>query len=258
MAAVSGGVTRYLDHLPAVLQQGPFIGPFLTAFERILSGPPPGTTPPPGVTPPEGIEQILDRIDTFFDPDLAPEDFIPWLAGWVALALRDDWDLATRRAFIGKVVPLYKKRGTRAGLRELLDTQAAAVSVVDHDDDLIPPRFNAASPEHYFEVIVRVSGNDALAMARTVRQIISIVDREKPAHSYYGLDIEFPPMQINDDRDLYPEYGPGIQVGMTALSADHHVELKYAAMQINDDPDAFPSFGAGILTGVNTILGTEP
>ncbi len=256
MAAVN--VDRYLDHLPAVFRQGSFIGPFLTAFERILSGPPPGTTPPPGVTPPEGIEQVLDRIHTFFDPSLTPDDFVPWLAGWVALAVRDDWDVATRRAFIAKIVPLYQKRGTRAGLRELLDIQAAAVSVVDHDDDVIPPRFDDASPDHFFQVLVKVDGTDVLAMARTIRQIMAVVDREKPAHTYYGLDIEFPPMEINDDPDLYPQYGPGIRVGLSGLVASPHAAILHKAIEINDDPDAFPSFGAGILAGVNTVLGTEP
>src|SRR5690242_7450681 len=136
--AVSGDTGRYLDHLPAIFRQGPFIAPFLTAFERILTGPPPGTAPPPGPTPPEGIEEKLDRIHTFFDPAETPGEFVPWLAGWVALALRDDWDLDMQRAFVAKMVPLYKKRGTRAGLRELLDIQVAKVTVVDHDDDLVP------------------------------------------------------------------------------------------------------------------------
>jgi len=258
MAGMSAGASRYLDHLPAVLRQGPFLGPFLRAFERILSGPPPGAALPPGVTPPEGIEQVLDRIHTFFDPDLAPEEFIPWLAGWVALAVRDDWDLAMRRAFIGKIVPLYRKRGTRAGLRELLDIQAGNVSVVDHDDDGVPAQFDDFSPPHLFKIILSVSGGDAVFLARKVRQILAIVDREKPAHTYYGIDIEFPGMQINQDPDLYPEYGPGVKVEVTTLLGASHIDIKHKAIEINDDPGAFPGFGSGVLVGINTLLGTEP
>src|SRR5262245_21449196 len=124
-------VSSYLDHLPAIFRQGPFLGRFLLAFERILTGPPPGEADPASVPSiPAGIEDVLDRIHAFFDPvgdsregpnpPRAPDDFLPWLAEWVATSLRDDWDSETKRAFISQIVPLYRMRGTRAGLEAVL------------------------------------------------------------------------------------------------------------------------------------------
>ena len=38
------------------------------------------------------------------------------LAQWVALALREDWSVETRRRLIANVVPLYRLRGTTKGI----------------------------------------------------------------------------------------------------------------------------------------------
>ena len=78
-------VSSYLEHLPAVFQQDAgkdgvnFIGRFLLAFENILSG--------LKGSDEKGLEEIIDRIHTYFDPDLTPSEFLPWLAGWV---MRDE------------------------------------------------------------------------------------------------------------------------------------------------------------------------
>ena len=96
---MAAGVSRYVAHLPAVFQDDDFVGAFLLAFERILTGLP-GRDPPNLPRVPLGLEQILDTIETYFDPSSAPAEFLPWLAGWVATSLREDWDTATRRGFI--------------------------------------------------------------------------------------------------------------------------------------------------------------
>jgi len=57
----------------------------------------------------------LDHISDFFDPAQAPAEFLPWLASWMALVLRADWEEEQQRAVIAKIIPLYCKRGARAG-----------------------------------------------------------------------------------------------------------------------------------------------
>src|SRR5262245_1786573 len=85
-------VSGYLAHLPALFHEDPFVGRFLLAFERIISGlRPPDPHDPVGDQP--GLEEIIDRIHTYFAPGpgadsdaRAPDEFLPWLASWVALA----------------------------------------------------------------------------------------------------------------------------------------------------------------------------
>ena len=115
----AGDLSRYLDHLPAVFQEDEFVGRFLLAFERVLTGLPRPDAPNLPPVPP-GLEQIIDGIEGFFDPARTPPDFLPWLAGWVATSLREDWDEVTRRGFLANIVSLYRRRGTAKGLQMVL------------------------------------------------------------------------------------------------------------------------------------------
>ncbi|MFK0735066.1 MAG: phage tail protein I [Gloeotrichia echinulata HAB0833] len=62
----------------------------------------------------------MDDIHLYFNPQDTPEEFLPWLAGWVSLSLRDDWAVEVKRQFIQQIVKLYRLRGTKQGLIEIL------------------------------------------------------------------------------------------------------------------------------------------
>ncbi|WP_224245077.1 phage tail protein [Hyalangium gracile] len=182
-------VSRYLQHLPAVFQAEPFLGRFLLAFERILGG-------LDLAQEPQAVEQILDRIHTYFQPggdgeredERAPAEFLPWLAGWVATSLRDDWDEETRRRFIRRIPALYRLRGTPAGLKEMLRIYLGSETDIEiHEDDNTP---------YYFRVSFSVAERDATLLARRFRIAQAIIEQEKPAHTFYGLAIRYPQMQI--------------------------------------------------------------
>ncbi len=147
-------VSHYLNHLPAIFQQGEtsnevvssFINQFLTAFEKILTGL--GDVDEPGLE--EKLEGIINPnpetgefpwrlvgIHRYFDPapDISddnqrtPKEFLEWLASWVALSLREDWEESQKRRFISQVVPLYRKRGTKAGLEDMLRAYTGGIEV---------------------------------------------------------------------------------------------------------------------------------
>jgi phage tail-like protein len=211
-------VSRYLEHLPAMFHEDPFVARFLLAFERILTGlPQADATSLPAI--PDGLEQVLDRIETFFDPAKTPPDFLPWLAGWVATSLREDWDEATRRRFIANIVPLYRRRGTKRGLQKLLQLYLNPDADPQRDVDLDVQITEPAEP-HYFNVSFAVA--DMSDLTRTAAIAQDLVDREKPAHTFYGLMISFPSLQITDA----PKQGANGQ------------------------------YISGVFAGVNTILGT--
>jgi phage tail-like protein len=140
----------------------------LLAFEQILTG---------GVLADEGqlgLEEHIDQISAYLRPlaprnsnssglQQAPEAFLPWLASWVALSLRDDWNEATKRRFIGRMVPLYRKRGTKEGLKELLELYVRAVSGKDEKDedshengDNSVEIYEFEHPAHYFQVTIKL------------------------------------------------------------------------------------------------------
>jgi phage tail-like protein len=194
----------YLDYLPAVFQaeQADFLAGFLRAFQHVLTGVGDPSDP--------GLEEILDGtdglrgIERYFDPgfragpvaasERAPTEFLSWLAGWVALAFRADLDEARQRELIAKAVWLYRRRGTREGLEELLRIYTAlaptivelagefqiGVSSTIGVDTLVD-----GGGSHYFSVIVRLSTKDPAEQRRWRAVLGAILDAEKPAHTHY-------------------------------------------------------------------------
>lgn len=216
--------SSYLQYLPAILQQGDFLGRFLLAFETVLSGVKDPQQLPEGQRNLLGLEQLLDRFPELFNPQTLltqeEEEFLPWLSQWVATSLRDDWSTETRRKFISQIVPLYNKRGTRAGIEAVLRLSGDDVVVVDFNDgtaeDEVKKQFPGEKPPHFFGIVLTVKQSDPVLLARTVRRVRAIADREKPAHAVYALLIQSPTMRINDDPSKRPEFGPGIRVGVNS------------------------------------------
>lgn len=204
-------LSSYLDSLPAWLRRDPRLGRLLLAFERILDGAdlPEGTAEPAE----PGLRRIVERLPSFLRPGpgepperRAPAEFVPWLARWVAVSLRDEWDDETRRRVVAEATQLYRLRGTREGLRRMIGVYVGlpeSVTIVE---------FTAVS--HFFQVEVRLPSRDPQALARYDRSIRAIIDQEKPAHTFYGLRFAVPSMQIvhhpTPDR-------PGLRLGVNTL-----------------------------------------
>jgi phage tail-like protein len=184
--------SSYLNYLPALFQDDDFLGKFLLAFEQILSSNVPSDQGQPS------LETYIDQAHTYFQPysakndtPVTPDEFLPWLASWVALSLRDDWDDRTKRGFISKMVPLYQKRGTKAGLKELLELY---VNVDKSAQESNVEIYEFETPIHYFQVTMSLQDRDNLAQKQAIAR--AILDQEKPAHTFYSLQILLPTMRI--------------------------------------------------------------
>lgn len=192
-------VSSYLDQLPATFQQNAdesgvtFIGRFLLGFEKILSGL--GDPAEPGleerlhgiVDPNNGTVQLAG-LQRYFDPGVrgddtlpetqrTPDEFLPWLASWVALTLREDWTPAEKRRLISRIVALYHKRGTKEGLSEILSTYTGgSVNIYEFEQ-----------PAHYFQVELLSKDRDPAVISRKEQIARAIINQEKPAHTFYTL-----------------------------------------------------------------------
>lgn len=198
---MSAPMSRYLDYLPAVFREDPFVGRFLLAFEAVLTG---GVRFVGSADDVEGLEQIIGRVPDYLDPRTTPEEFLPWLAGWVALSLRADWDADTKRGFIREIVPLYRQRGTLGGLQRMLEIYLRAwgenVVIFDEFDQ----------PAHFFQVRLTLRDADPTTLRGTQEIARAIIDREKPAHTFYALKVVIPTMrlvseQLKEDVARIPE-----------------------------------------------------
>jgi len=98
----------YLRYLPAAYQEDKesrvFLEKFLALFETILTG----------------TETKILRSARYFDAAGTPAEFIPWLSSWLAIAYDQNWPLEKKRSLLKAAPKLYKMRGTRRLLQQLI------------------------------------------------------------------------------------------------------------------------------------------
>jgi phage tail-like protein len=223
MAIDANQVSALLDSLPAVFQEDReggapnFLGRFLLGFEHVLLG--------LGETGEPGLEELIARIYRYFEPgaalaagERAPEEFLRWLAGWVALTLREDWDELRQRDLIAKAVPLYRLRGTRRGVEEFLriytrlgvriDELRTAFQVGVHSSIGVDTMVGGGAPFFFrVQVLLPSPQPEEIKAQRTVAH--AIVDLQRPAHTLYSLTVDTPVFQI----DVHSTVGVDTLVG---------------------------------------------
>jgi phage tail-like protein len=209
--------SSYLRFLPAIYQLNAgdapnFLGRFLLAFEEVLTGRPDEEG--------GGLDGEISRLHELFDPDLVPPRFMEWLAGWVALSLRADLSTSERREFLRNAVPLYERRGTKAGLERAIrihtrlahaapgqePPRGAPEPEVAIEESAPEMRVGAArvgdttviggGPPHFFRVRIWDPQLDASTLRRMRDIVTAVIEMEKPAHTVYTLHVAGPTLQI--------------------------------------------------------------
>ena len=89
-----------VHRLPGVLQEDDFLVRFLEAFDEALAP----------------IFLSLDGLSAYVDPELAPEDFLDWLAQWVGVAMDETTPVEQRRKVVAGAVAMHARRGTAGGI----------------------------------------------------------------------------------------------------------------------------------------------
>jgi phage tail-like protein len=208
--------SRYLALLPELMREGaaqdraPAIVGLLRIIEELLGG----------------FQTTLDAITDLVVPASTPEEFLPWLASWVALVLRTDWDVSKQRAVLAQIIPLYRMRGTKEGLEaylaiyvgsgitikdELGPFQIDEHSTIGEDTFLntVPLQINKHSTvgddmiiggvsPYLFLVNIPLPTPDEKELKRAAREVEAVLDIEKPAHTFYQLNFSIPTFQINE------------------------------------------------------------
>lgn len=99
----------YLNYLPAVYQEDPasrdFLERYLSLFGTLFSE----------------IEEEIEDLSEYIDPERATGEHLRWLATWVGLETDDYWTDEQVQAFIQAAPELYRYRGTRQGLMKTIE-----------------------------------------------------------------------------------------------------------------------------------------
>lgn len=139
-------VRGYLRYLPAIFQgEGP-VGAYnderttTTALQRAGGGPAADrqlTRVEPDADPLRRLLFVfqhlmttvtdkVDRLGELTDPLLCEPAFLPWLASWVGFELDESLPVHQQRELVRRAIRLYRTRGTRAGIEEMVQVLTAA------------------------------------------------------------------------------------------------------------------------------------
>ena len=151
-----GEVSSYLEFLPLIFQDGPFLGRFLLLFESVW----------------EPLEQRQDHLSMYVDPRTCPASVLPWLAGWFDAPIGAAWSEARTRSVIAEAMDLNRWRGTEYGLARMIELCTGT------QPDIRP------SEDDPSVLHIRVPA----AVER--RLVEDLVVRHKPAHTGYILAFE--------------------------------------------------------------------
>jgi phage tail-like protein len=157
----------FVTRLPSVLQEDEFLRRFLCAFDDAVA--------PVFVT--------LDGLAGYVDPELAPTDFLVWLASWVGIEFESGWsDQQQRDAVIG-AVGIHARRGTVSGVVDVLRLtvgEKTTVTVTDNGGASWSQTAGAALPgDAKLRLAVTIGkGRSTPDLAR----IDALVTSVKPAH----------------------------------------------------------------------------
>ena len=183
----------YIDPLPAIYRRSDAVGRNLVRdvcflFEHMF----------------DSIEQKTNDGWRYYDPHVAPPEFLEWLARWTAFTTDMDWPEAERRALIKRAVDLYRIRGTKRGLTLFLKLFTGHEPTIEENtwpfkgfsvagegaeegarvalDSVILPPVDLA---HCFVVTIPIKFEDVTP--EMVIRIHQIIQLEKPAHTHYYL-----------------------------------------------------------------------
>lgn len=131
----------------------------------------------------------LDSLPAYFEPRLAPADFVDWLASWVAVDVDPAWPVEVRRAVVERAVELHRWRGTRRGLTERLRlVLGAGAEIVDGGGTTWSTAPDAAPPPATSgDVLVRVWPLHGPAPDED--QVLSVVRAGCPVHLTCRVEI---------------------------------------------------------------------
>jgi phage tail-like protein len=219
-----------LRYLPDIYSEDPFLGQFLSAFEKLLTGRsdidlcyqndrfyPSRTDPgiqkdptnPPVCYP--GLEETIAGVASYFEADNTPEDFLKWLSGWVALSLRADVPVAVQRTFIGRAVRLYNMRGTVQGIKETINIYVGTYPAIDEMGTPFEVGVSSTIGEntlldsgapHFFRVTLNLNTTNEEQIGKITQVVTSILDLEKPAHTFYSLTVVTPTLVIGEHSTI--------------------------------------------------------
>ncbi|MEA2901067.1 MAG: hypothetical protein QOH36_954 [Actinomycetota bacterium] len=159
--------------LPGVYQEDTFALRMLTAFDAVLAP----------------VVSTLDNLDAYVDAELAPADFVIWLAGILGFPLGDVWPEERARELVSRAVEIHRWRGTVRGVRLLLAMYLGfEPEVTDNGGASWSSKRNTPLPgDDTPLLVVRIRPRRGQTVSTTV--VDALIESVKPVHVPHRLEV---------------------------------------------------------------------
>ena len=105
----------YMRYLPELYSYDDFVNRFLMLFESFW----------------KPINTQISQIEDYFDPNLTPEAFLPWLGSWVGMEIDETFPKDKIRLLIKNAILFYHCRGTAESLKLFLELYSGGTVTVN-------------------------------------------------------------------------------------------------------------------------------
>jgi len=184
---VHGPRRSSLADLPAPFREDPesaaFLDRFLSYFDTVFAE----------------ISARHRSTPALFDPMAVPAGpFLAWLASWFDITFLPTWPEATRRRMVAEAIAMYRRRGTIAGLRQMLQWHTGlpepVPAIIEHFRVTTPiyiagGALAPTAPAHAFTIVLPASAAPDDDARLTLERVIAAAI---PAHTRYELRLVSP------------------------------------------------------------------
>ncbi|OPX91729.1 MAG: Phage tail protein (Tail_P2_I) [Pelotomaculum sp. PtaB.Bin104] len=221
--------TSYLRYLPAIYQEDnksrDFLERFLALFESFFAH----------------MEENISNVAQYFDVDSVSGPFLKWLATWLAISVDDSWTEEQLKQLIKKSPELFKKRGTKQGIEEIMEVYTGEKPFIieyfqykhlrEHPDlkDLVAQLYG--TDPYCFCVLIR---QECVPTAERRFVVQQILDQEKPAFTEVKLVVLQPWIYM----DMHTYLGINTYLSeLSLLRLDQESSIPYSTLVIDVDLD---------------------
>ncbi|WP_329121346.1 phage tail protein [Streptomyces sp. NBC_01465] len=161
------------EQLPAVYADDDFAMRFVAGLDTVLAP----------------LFTVLDCLEAYFTPALAPEDFLDWLTEWVGTELDGTEPLPVRRHAVAAAISLHRLRGTRRGLATAVQLAFGVRPEIEESGGSTwsarPLGSFPGAPRAGLRVVLRVRDPSTV----DVHRLRAVVAAARPAHLPFTAEV---------------------------------------------------------------------
>lgn len=127
------------------------------------------------------LGEVPVPIRDLMNPDTIRLDLLPWLAWHLGVVTwKDDWPERIKRARVKAAIPIARKNGTAAAVREVVESFGGNIAMREWFEQDPPGK------PYTFDMVMTVAALDGNPpTASYIADILAEVDRAKPVRAHY-------------------------------------------------------------------------